>query len=122
MKPGTLAAIHRVRWHWGSEYRYPTDGSPYVIDCRTFDISETVCAMIRNAAPGLVAVTLSPRGGPAWIKLIERCARKRNVRILWWTYGCGMGGKGWFPDDELPTIWWRKVWTRVTTRRTKTNS
>ena len=85
MKPRTLAAIHRVRLH---HYEgCPTDGSPYVIDCRTFDIDQTVIGMIQNAPPGLVAVTLSPRGGCGYVKTVERAARKRGIRILWWTFG-----------------------------------
>ena len=84
MKKGTLAAIKRVKpilWQ-----RAPTDGSPYVIDCRSFDIPNTIAGMIENAPEGLVAITLSPRGGSKMIQVAEHAARKRNVRILWWTY------------------------------------
>jgi orotidine-5'-phosphate decarboxylase len=61
----------------------PDDGSPWVADVRTFDIPETVAAMIRNAAPGLVAVTLGTGGGIQMMVVAERAARRRNVRVLW---------------------------------------
>lgn len=102
MKPGTLAAIHRVRLLG----KVPTDGSPYVADCRSYDINETICAMIRNAAPGLVAVTLSPKGGPRYVKMVERAARKRGIRVLWWTYGCGPKGDDWV-DLSRRSLWLR---------------
>jgi orotidine-5'-phosphate decarboxylase len=84
MKKGTLAAIRRVKGIYLEEP--PTDGTPWVADCRSFDIPNTIVGMINNAAPGLVAVTLSPKGGPKMIKMAEHAARKRNIRILWWTY------------------------------------
>ena len=85
MKAGTLAAIRRVRWHWEPPRNAcPTDGGPYVIDCRSWDITNTVVAMIRNAPPGLAAVTLSPRGGIRYVEQVERAARRRGARVLWW--------------------------------------
>lgn len=61
----------------------PDDGSPWVADVRTFDIPETISALIRNAAPGLVAVTLGTGGGIPMMIAAERAARKRDIRILW---------------------------------------
>lgn len=61
----------------------PDDGSPWVADVRTFDIPETIVGMIRNAAPGLVAVTLGTGGGIKMMVAAERAARRRGVRILW---------------------------------------
>jgi orotidine-5'-phosphate decarboxylase len=85
MKPATLAAIRRVRWHWPApRNEAPDDGSPYVIDCRAYDITNTVSAMIRNAPPGLAAVTVSPRGGIGYVAKVERTARQRGARVLWW--------------------------------------
>lgn len=85
MKPGTLAAIRRVKLiDILNGYRY--DGSPYVADVRSFDIPNTIKGMIENAAPGLVAVTLSPKGGKSMVKWAEHAARKRGIRIIWWTY------------------------------------
>jgi hypothetical protein len=80
----TLACVRRVKGIYLQAP--PTDGSPWVGDCRSFDIPNTIAAMINNAAPGLIAVTLSPRGGAAMIKAAEHAARKRGIRILWWTY------------------------------------
>ena len=84
MKKGTLAVIRRVKpilWQFP-----PTDGTPYVIDYRSYDIPETIANAIKNAPVGLVAITLSPRGGSKMVQAAEHAARKRNIRILWWTY------------------------------------
>lgn len=61
----------------------PDDGSPWVADVRTFDIPETIAGMIRNAAPGLVAVTLGTGGGIEMMVAADRAARRRNVRVIW---------------------------------------
>jgi hypothetical protein len=61
----------------------PTDGSPWVLDVRTFDISETIIKMIRSCPPGLVAVSLRAGGSRHMIPAAERAARKRGARILW---------------------------------------
>ena len=78
----SLARIRRVRV---LEDAPPADGTPWVADCRSFDTPVPIAAMIRNAAPGLVAVvvTLGPHGAPAMVKAAEHAARKRGVRILW---------------------------------------
>lgn len=88
MKSGTLAAIKRVKLKDVLD-GHSFDGSPYVDDCRSFDIPQTIVNMINNAAPGLVAVTLSPLGGRKMVKWAEHAARKRGIRILWWTYNGG---------------------------------
>lgn len=71
--------IRRVR----NGYSAPTDGLPYVLDVRTFDIPETIAKMITNAPPGLVAVSLRNGGGRQMLHVAERAARKRNARIIW---------------------------------------
>lgn len=71
--------IRRVR----NGYQAPTDGKPWVLDVRTFDIAETIVKMIQNASAGLVAVSLRNGGGRQMLYAAERAARKRNVRILW---------------------------------------
>jgi orotidine-5'-phosphate decarboxylase len=72
------------------------DGSPYVADCRSADIPETIAGLIRNAAPGLVAVSLRPMGGARMVVTAERAARRRGARIIWI-----MPPKGWpLVDDE----------------------
>ena len=55
---------------------------PWVCDCRSIDIASTISAMIANAPPGLVAISLRPFGG-AMIAAAERAARRRGVRIIW---------------------------------------
>ena len=62
----------------------PRDGSLWLLDIRTFDIPNTIEACIRNAALGLVAITLSRRGGRQMIDAAERAACARGARILWW--------------------------------------
>lgn len=68
------------RWRWWHGQR--PDG-PFVADYRSFDIPETVAAMIRNAPPNCVAVTLRPRGGQRMTAAAERAARRKGIRILW---------------------------------------
>lgn len=59
-------------------------GRPWVADIRTFDIPETIAACIRNAAPGMIAITLSRLGGRAMVAAAEQAAKDRGIRILWW--------------------------------------
>ena len=68
----------------------PKDGQPWIADWRSYDVPETVAAGIRNAAPGLVAVTLSMLGGRKMIEAAELAARERGIRILWW-FGPSIG-------------------------------
>jgi orotidine-5'-phosphate decarboxylase len=58
------------------------DGKPYICDCRSLDIPNTIRWMIRNAPEGMVAISLRPYGADM-IKLAEREARRRNARIIW---------------------------------------
>ena len=61
----------------------PIPDGPFIADVRTFDIPGTIAACIRNAAPGMVGVTLSRRGGPAMIAAAEEAARERGISITW---------------------------------------
>lgn len=63
----------------------PTDGSPWIGDCRSFDIPQTIVGCIRNAAPGMVAITLSRLGGPVMVAAAEKAAAERGACVLWWT-------------------------------------
>lgn len=79
--------IQRVRW--ANILRGETwwhDGRPYVLDTRSMDIPETIAGMIRNAAPGLVALSLRPAGGQRMVIEAERAARRRGARIIWLPY------------------------------------
>ena len=60
---------------------FPT--GPYVADCRTFDVPNTIAAMVRGAPQNCVAITLRPLGGEFMIAAAEREARHRNIRLLW---------------------------------------
>lgn len=61
----------------------PTDGLPWVLDVRTFDVPETIEGMINNAAPGLAAVSLRDGGGKRMREAAIKAADKRGVRIFW---------------------------------------
>lgn len=66
----------------GTFERLPA-GAPYIVDCRSIDISSTIAALVRNAPPGLVAISLRPEAGGDTIRAAEREARRRGARILW---------------------------------------
>jgi len=68
-----------------------TGGRPYVLDCRNYDIPNTIAAMIRNAPEGLVALSLRPYGA-GMIAAAERAARRRKVRIIWLPMGTAVRG------------------------------
>ena len=78
------------RWRPFMGKAFPT--GPFVADARTFDIPETIAAMIRNAAPNCVAVTLRPYGGDRMTQAAESAARRRGVRILWVPAGRAIRG------------------------------
>lgn len=69
------------------------DGRPWVCDCRSIDIGDTIAAMIRNAPAGLVAISLRPYGA-RMIAAAERAARRRGVRIIWLPAGRAVVGDG----------------------------
>lgn len=56
---------------------------PWVCDCRTFDIPNTIASLIRYLPPSAVAVSLRPEGGATMIAAAEREARRRGMRVLW---------------------------------------
>ena len=61
----------------------PFPEGPYIADIRSFDVPKTIGAMIRNAPPNCVAVTLRPYGGAQMIVTAEREARRKGLRIIW---------------------------------------
>lgn len=76
--------VRRIKLDEIMDVGAPQDGRPWICDWRSYDITETVCAAIRNAAPGLVAISLSMMGGRDMINGAETAARDRGIRILWW--------------------------------------
>jgi orotidine-5'-phosphate decarboxylase len=76
--------IRRVKVPEMIEKGIPADGLPWICDCRTYDIPATIAHCIRNAAPGLVAITLSMMGGKQMIEVAEQAAAERGIRVLWW--------------------------------------
>ena len=73
----------RVVPRWRPFRGKPMPTGPFVGDCRSFDVPNTIVAMIRNAAPNCVAITLRPYGGAEMIASAERAARQRGMRVLW---------------------------------------
>ena len=67
------------------------DGSPWVCDCRSIDIPNTIRALLRNAPAGLVAISLRPYGAEM-IAAAARAARKHSIRIIWPPAGRAMRG------------------------------
>jgi len=57
--------------------------APWVCDCRTFDIPNTIASLIRYLPASAVAVSLRPEGGAAMVAVAEREARRRGMRVLW---------------------------------------
>ena len=62
-----------------------TQTEPFVLDTRFHDIPNTVRSHIEALPDNCVAVSLRLQGGFDMIKVAERAARKRGVRILWLT-------------------------------------
>lgn len=75
------------------------NGEPYILDCRNIDIAWTIMMMVRNAPPGMVAVSLRPEGGNM-IRAAEREARHRGARIIWLPPGPAVIGKPDFVGDR----------------------
>jgi orotidine-5'-phosphate decarboxylase len=67
------------------------DGRPWVCDCRSWDIPNTIAAMVSNAPAGMVAISLRPYGA-GMIAAAERAARRRGVRIIWVPIGRDIRG------------------------------
>lgn len=67
----------------------PINGEPYICDIRTMDTTSTIVAAIRNAIPGMVAITLAIRVGPmmataSYVNAVQAAARARGAEVLWW--------------------------------------
>ena len=74
-------------------------GEPYILDCRNCDIEWTIRMMIRNAPPGMVAVSLRPEIGGFAMPGAEREARRRGARIIWLPVGRSItGGRSHYAD------------------------
>ena len=86
--PGLVRYPKVVLWRGGWD-EAPMEGEPYVADIRSMDITNTIVGCIRNAPPGMVAITLALRVGPmfassAYVNTIQEVARTRGVEVLWW--------------------------------------
>lgn len=98
MKPGTLSLIKIIKFRDIITEGFTWPDEPFVYDLRSFDIPETISKMIMRCPKNLIAISLSPKGGPKMVKSAEHAARKKGIRILWWT---GLKGTGWgFTNEE----------------------
>lgn len=70
-----------------SSHPFWTDGKPYVWDCRIIDIDNTLVAGIKNAPPGLVAVSVRTQVSERALHIVERAARHRGARVIWLPFG-----------------------------------
>jgi hypothetical protein len=102
--------VRRINLKHTLEHGIPTDGSPWVADCRSFDIPPTIAGFIRNVGVGCVAVSLSMFGGKIMIEAAEQAARERGVRVLWW-FGPGLSE---IPDDARARM---RGWVRDARRQ-----
>ncbi len=75
--------IHRVRTDGFVRGEHRTWKGPFVLDTRSHDIPNTIRGFIRSLPKNCVALSLRVRGGPAMVRVAEREARRRNIRVLW---------------------------------------
>ena len=75
--------IPRVRTSGFMLGEHLQQSQPFVLDTRFHDIPKTVRSVIRALPSTCVAVSLRVLGGPQMIKVAEREARVRGVRVLW---------------------------------------
>ena len=79
----------KLKW-WKVFDPEPPDGTLFIAMVKSFDIPQTIAAMIRNAKTGMVSVVLSRQGGKDMVKYAEQAASERRVahpefkRIIWW--------------------------------------
>jgi len=94
------------------------DGEPYILDCRNIDIAHTIRMMVRNAPPGMVAVTIRPEGGGIMIAAAEREARHRGAHVIWLPMGKAVNDEersiynalfkfGWFSTHSKFQLPWK---------------
>lgn len=68
---------------WRPYYSRPQPVGAFVADVRSFDIPETVAAMVRGAPKNCIAISLRPLGGQRMIAAAEREARRKGIRLIW---------------------------------------
>jgi len=75
--------IPRVRtdgFMLGKHLRQP---APFVLDTRSHDIPNTIRGLILGLPDNCVALSLRVLGGHRMVKVAEREARRRGIRVLW---------------------------------------
>ena len=96
----------KLRWWKILEPELPL-GTPYIAMVKTYDITNTICSCIRNAAPGMVSIVLSRLCGAKAMEAIEEAATQRRQthpefrRIIWWW---GVINKDEFTIESLKRI------------------
>lgn len=67
------------------EGEHPRNGESYIADWRSYDIENTMLAGIKNARPGMLAITLCDRIKPVCGESLEKAAAERGAVVLWWS-------------------------------------
>jgi len=75
--------IPRVRTDGFVRGEHRTKVGPFVLDTRSHDIPNTIRGFIRAIPDNCVAVSLRVQGGPAMVRVAEREARHKRIRIIW---------------------------------------
>ena len=71
------------RYGMGDLMRGRFPDKPFVADVHTFDIDETMAAMVRNCHPMVRGIVMVDRGGRRMREAVEAAALVRDIRILW---------------------------------------
>lgn len=100
-----MKMIRRVRHkhimaHLSDNTQWWIPGEPWVWDCRVIDICSTLVGAIKNAPPGMVALSIrTDAATPDDLHKIERTARRRGARLIWLKPGLAVMGE---PDRTEP--------------------
>ena len=75
--------MNRVRTNEYVLGRHLQQKNPFIMDTRFHDVPNTVRGFIRALPKNCIAVSLRLMGGQQMIKVAEREARHKGIRILW---------------------------------------
>jgi len=75
--------IPRVRTDGYVRGEHRCQTRPFVLDTRSHDIPNTIRGFVRALPSNCIALSLRIQGGPAMIRVAEREARRRGIRVLW---------------------------------------
>lgn len=61
----------------------PRPHAPFIADIHSFDIVNTIRALVRNVPEDVIGIVLVDRGGPQMRAAAEEEAKARGITILW---------------------------------------